>query len=121
MGRAHESITDQMQAFCDRQHVFFVATAPSEGGHVNASVRGAAEVDDTTARVRLTLHIEAGHRLTFADLDITGGNSGSPTLNAAGLAILLVTRLILPRSPRWVFKVARIANPVCRAASYPYC
>ncbi|MDJ0769208.1 MAG: pyridoxamine 5'-phosphate oxidase family protein, partial [Ilumatobacter sp.] len=40
MGRAFETITDPMRDFIESQHVFFVATAPSEGGHVNLSPKG---------------------------------------------------------------------------------
>lgn len=76
MGRAHESITDQMQAFCDRQHVFFVATAPSEGGHVNVSPKGYDSfriIDETTvAYLDLTgsgaetiAHVRQNGRITF--------------------------------------------------------
>ncbi|MFS0703804.1 pyridoxamine 5'-phosphate oxidase family protein [Cellulomonas sp. 179-A 9B4 NHS] len=41
MGKVHESITPRLRAFCEAQHVFFVATAPDgPGGHVNVSPRG---------------------------------------------------------------------------------
>ena len=40
MGTAFESINEPMQAFIERQHMFFVATAPSEGGRVNLSPKG---------------------------------------------------------------------------------
>ena len=31
MGKLYEHITDRLEAFIKRQHVFFVATAPLEG------------------------------------------------------------------------------------------
>lgn len=41
MAKVHESITPRLRAFCEAQHVFFVATAPDgPGGHVNVSPRG---------------------------------------------------------------------------------
>ena len=40
MGRAFETITDQMIEFIERQHMFFVASAPSSNGHVNVSPKG---------------------------------------------------------------------------------
>ena len=41
MGKLYEHITDRLEAFIKRQHVFFVATAPLEdSGHVNVSPKG---------------------------------------------------------------------------------
>jgi hypothetical protein len=41
MSRLYEHITDRLEAFIKKQHVFFVATAPlEEGGHVNVSPKG---------------------------------------------------------------------------------
>lgn len=41
MSKLYEHITDRLEAFIKRQHVFFVATAPLEdGGHVNVSPKG---------------------------------------------------------------------------------
>src|SRR5687767_12421226 len=40
MGKAYESIDATLQSFIEAQHVFFVATAPSAGGHVNLSPKG---------------------------------------------------------------------------------
>jgi hypothetical protein len=41
MGKTYEQITDRLQAFIERQHIFFVATAPlQESGHVNVSPKG---------------------------------------------------------------------------------
>lgn len=41
MGRAFESLNDKLRAFVERQHVFFVATAPlAADGHVNVSPKG---------------------------------------------------------------------------------
>ena len=41
MGKLHREITGDLRAFIDRQHLFFVATAPSgPAGHVNVSPKG---------------------------------------------------------------------------------
>ena len=40
MGRQYETIDDALAAWIVQQHVFFVATAPGEGGHVNCSPKG---------------------------------------------------------------------------------
>jgi hypothetical protein len=41
MGRTHERLDGDLRAFVERQHVFFVATAPLDAeGHVNVSPKG---------------------------------------------------------------------------------
>jgi hypothetical protein len=41
MGKVHQQIDGTIQAFIDRQRLFFVATAPLDGGgHVNVSPKG---------------------------------------------------------------------------------
>lgn len=66
MGRTYEAIDDELRAFAESQHVFFVATSPLDGdGHVNVSPKGG----DT-----LRIVDEA----TVAWLDLTG--SGIETL-----------------------------------------
>lgn len=43
MGKIFEAIDETLQAFIERQHLFFVATAPrSDAGHVNLSPKGLA-------------------------------------------------------------------------------
>lgn len=65
MGRSFSEITDAMSDFISRQHLFFVATAPSSGGHVNVSPKGY----DTLAVLGPT---------RVAYLDLTG--SGAETI-----------------------------------------
>ena len=66
MGRTYEAIDDELRAFIEAQHVFFVATAPLSGdGHVNLSPKGGD-----------TLRVLDGR--TIAWLDLTG--SGVETL-----------------------------------------
>ena len=40
MGKVHDAIDERTQEFLLAQHVFFVATAPREGGHINLSPKG---------------------------------------------------------------------------------
>jgi len=40
MSKSYERIEDSIRSFIEAQHVFFVATAPSEAGHVNLSPKG---------------------------------------------------------------------------------
>ena len=65
MGRAVDDITPAMIEFIERQHMFFVATAPVSGGRVNVSPKGY-----DTFRVL--------DSATVCYLDITG--SGSETI-----------------------------------------
>lgn len=77
MGRSFESITDQMAAFVERQHLFFVATAPSgDAGHVNLSPKGldsfrvlgphrVAYLDLTGSGAETIAHVRENGRITF--------------------------------------------------------
>jgi hypothetical protein len=40
MGNIHETLDSDLVAWIERQHMFFTATAPGEGGHVNCSPKG---------------------------------------------------------------------------------
>jgi hypothetical protein len=40
MGRVYDVIDGRLRAFIEAQHLFFVATAPLAGGHVNVSPKG---------------------------------------------------------------------------------
>src|SRR3954452_2683762 len=52
MGKIYPSIDEKLAAWIGRQRLFFVATAPSQGGHVNVSPKGPIEtlriVDEET-------------------------------------------------------------------------
>jgi hypothetical protein len=65
VGRQFDVIDDRLAAWVRDQHVFFVSTAPSEGGHVNCSPKGL----DSLAVVGPT---------TLAYVDLTG--SGVETI-----------------------------------------
>lgn len=59
MGRIYEELGPDLRVWIEQQHVFFVATAPGEGGHVNCSPKGL-----DTLRIL--------DPLTVAYLDLTG-------------------------------------------------
>jgi len=63
MGRVHDGIGAELQAWLERQPVFFVATAPLAGdGHVNVSPKG---LDGTFA-------VLDAHRVAYLDLTGSG-------------------------------------------------
>ena len=75
MGKLLEALDDQLIAWIRRQHVFFVATAPSEGGRVNLSPKGLDTlrvVDERTVRyldltgsgVETIAHVRENGRIT---------------------------------------------------------
>lgn len=66
MGKVYDQIDDRMGAWLLRQPVFFVATAPASGGHVNLSPKG---LDETFAIIDPS---------TVAYLDL--GGSGAETI-----------------------------------------
>jgi hypothetical protein len=76
MGRVLDAITDELAAFVAGQHVFFVATAPSDGGHVNVSPKGldtfavldpgtVAYLDLTGSGVETIAHLRENGRITI--------------------------------------------------------
>jgi pyridoxamine 5'-phosphate oxidase-like protein len=77
MAQAHETIGPEHRAFIEAQHVFFVATAPSDGGgHVNLSPKGmdtfrvlspsrVAYLDLTGSGIETAAHVLQNGRVTF--------------------------------------------------------
>ena len=57
MGKVHASIDEKLAAWIGRQRLFFVATAPSAGGHVNVSPKGPID----------TLRVVDGHTVEYVD------------------------------------------------------
>jgi Pyridoxamine 5'-phosphate oxidase len=66
MGKIFDAIDERLEAWIGRQRMFFVGTAPSDGGHVNVSPKGPIE----------TLRVLDDH--TVAYLDLVG--SGAETI-----------------------------------------
>ncbi|HYD09350.1 MAG TPA: pyridoxamine 5'-phosphate oxidase family protein [Acidimicrobiales bacterium] len=77
MGRTWDSITPQLRAFVERQHLFFVASAPlSADGHVNLSPKGhdslrilddhtVAYLDLTGSGIETVAHVLENGRITL--------------------------------------------------------
>jgi hypothetical protein len=63
---APTAISPELEAFIKAQHVFFVATAPSEGGHINLSPKG---LD--------TLRILSPTRIAYLDLTGSGNETAA--------------------------------------------
>ena len=83
MGNFHESIPDDLRAFAEAQPMFFVATAPSEGGRVNLSPKGLEPVvvlgsheviyaDRTGSGVETIAHLRDNGRITLMFCAFTG-------------------------------------------------
>jgi hypothetical protein len=76
MGRVLDAITDELAVFIAAQRVFFVATAPTDGGHVNVSPKGldtfavldantVAYLDLTGSGVETVAHLRENGRITI--------------------------------------------------------
>jgi predicted pyridoxine 5'-phosphate oxidase superfamily flavin-nucleotide-binding protein len=76
MARVLDAITDEIAAFIAAQRVFFVATAPTDGGHVNLSPKGldtfavldantVAYLDLTGSGVETIAHVRENGRITI--------------------------------------------------------
>lgn len=66
MAKVHDRIDDRIQAFIDKQQVFFVGTAPvGPDGHVNISPKGLAD----------TLCVVDDHTLAYLDLTASGAET----------------------------------------------
>lgn len=65
MGKVHERIDGRLREFIERQHVFFVATAPLQGGHVNLSPKGIVG----------TFTVVDDHRVAFLDVTASGAET----------------------------------------------
>ena len=83
MGRSFESITDAMVTFIEAQQMFFVATAPSDGGRVNVSPKGydsfrilgpnkVCYLDLTGSGAETVAHLRDNGRITFMFCAFTG-------------------------------------------------
>lgn len=76
MGRTYERISPALAEFIGQQHVFFVGSAPTTGGHVNVSPKGldtlrilgprqVAYLDLTGSGVETVAHVRQNGRLTI--------------------------------------------------------
>ena len=77
MGKILDHLTPELQSFVERQHVFFVATAPLEGGHVNLSPKG-----------RDAFRVLAPGRVAYLDLTGSGNETSAHLLENDRITIM---------------------------------
>ncbi len=65
MGKVHAAIDGRLRSFLEAQHVFFVATAPAVGGHVNVSPKGVAG----------TFTVVDEHTVAYLDITASGAET----------------------------------------------
>lgn len=65
MGQVHSHIDTRLRQFIEAQPVFFVATAPLAGGHVNVSPKGLAD----------TFVVVDDHTVAYLDLTASGAET----------------------------------------------
>jgi hypothetical protein len=101
---ALSTIPPELEEFIKAQHVFFVATAPSEGGHVNLSPKGldtfrvlspsrVAYLDMTGSGNETAAHVGQNGRITIMFCAF----EGKPRI----LRVYGRGRAVLPRDPDW--------------------
>jgi hypothetical protein len=105
MGKVVEEITPQLREFIEKQHLFFVATAPlSAEGHVNLSPKG---LD--------CLRIFSPLKVGYLDLTGSGNETSAHLLENARITFMFCAfdgppnivrlygqgRVIIPNTPEW--------------------
>jgi Pyridoxamine 5'-phosphate oxidase len=76
MGKIYETVDAQLAGWLDRQRMFFVATAPRDGGHVNCSPKGSdcfrvleprrvAYLDFTGSGIETIAHLKDNGRIVL--------------------------------------------------------
>jgi hypothetical protein len=105
MGNAYDSISPELQAFIGLQHLFFVASAPSDStGHVNLSPKGmdtfrifsptrVGYLDLTGSGIETAAHLRQNGRITFMFCAF----EGKPMI----LRLYGRGRAVLPGSAEW--------------------
>lgn len=116
MGKVFEQISEELQAFINKQHIFFVATAPlAHDGHVNLSPKGmdsfqilspnrVAYLDMTGSGNETSAHIAENGRITFMFCAFEGAPN-VVRLYGAG-------RTVLPTSDEWANLSANFTLPL---------
>ncbi len=77
MGKVLDHLTPELQAFLERQRVFFVATAPVQSGHVNLSPKG-----------RDAFRVLAPGRVAYLDLTGSGNETSAHLLENGRITIM---------------------------------
>jgi predicted pyridoxine 5'-phosphate oxidase superfamily flavin-nucleotide-binding protein len=118
MSKLYDRIDDRLRHFIQGQPVFFVATAPRDGGHVNVSPKGYADtfavIDDRTVAYldlygsgsETIAHLRENGRITimFCSFD------RSPKI----LRLYGTGRVVIPGTPEWASRASLFgADPAC--------
>src|SRR3954465_12284449 len=105
MGKVHEHLDDALKRFIEQQPMYFVATAPADGGHVNVSPKGYAEafaiIDEHTVAyldmngsgAETIAHLRDNGRITFMFCSF----ERTPKI----LRLYGTGRTVLPHEPEW--------------------
>ena len=104
MGKVFPRLTDGLRGFIERQRLFFVASAPLAGGHVNLSPKGmdsfrvlgpttVAYLDYVGSGNETAAHILENGRITFMFCAV----EGPPLI----LRLYGTGRAVLPADPEW--------------------
>jgi hypothetical protein len=104
MGKVLPELTDGLRGFIERQHLFFVATAPLAGGHVNLSPKGmdsfrvlgpttVGYLDNVGSGIETAAHVLQNGRITFMFCAF----EGSPLI----LRLYGKGRSVLPGDAEW--------------------
>jgi Pyridoxamine 5'-phosphate oxidase len=113
MGKVLPQLTEGLQGFIARQHLFFVATAPRIGGHVNVSPKGmdsfrvlgptsVAYLDNVGSGNETAAHVLENGRITVMFCAF----EGSPLI----LRLYGKGRAVLPGDPAWPALSARFPS-----------
>ncbi|SDQ77430.1 pyridoxamine 5'-phosphate oxidase family protein [Thermostaphylospora chromogena] len=126
MGKTYGGLDDRLRAFIAAQPVYFVATAPERGGHVNVSPKGYADtfavLDDTTVAyldltgsgVETIAHIRDNGRVTIMFCAF----SGPPKI----LRLYGKGRVVTPSDPDFADLITRFGpHPGVRAVIVVEC
>jgi predicted pyridoxine 5'-phosphate oxidase superfamily flavin-nucleotide-binding protein len=79
MGKVYDDIDAKLTAWIGRQRLFFVATAPAEGGHVNVSPKGPIE----------TLRIVDSRTVEYVDHVGSGAETAAHLRENARICVML--------------------------------
>jgi hypothetical protein len=78
MGKFHESISDEHKAFIEKQHIFFVSTAPlGADGHINLSPKG---MD--------CFRVLSANHVAYMDLISSGNETSAHTLENGRITLM---------------------------------
>ena len=99
MSNFYNEITPEIRTFIEHQKMFFVATAPREGGHINLSPKG---MD--------TFRVLDSHRAIYLDLTGSGNETAAHLLDNGRITIMFCSFDKAPRITR-LYGRGRVIHP----------